>query len=512
MWLAGATEAVGDFLLAVNGGVGCMARTSRVVLQCWGRDINPIRSGSLYMVDVGSGFTVQAITMGWTHTCVLLKPGGVVKCWGGNWYGQLGLGHGTDTASSGSQGSNQTMPAAALASPGSLVVATALEAGQYHTCAILGPEGRVKCWGCVHEVSHLAHYISIFIFHIYSMNNLGQLGLGDNVNRGTDPAQMGAALPFVDLGPGLAAVALAAGDAHTCAVLQPGGRVKCWGSNTAGQLGLGDNRTRGLQPTDMGAALPFVDLGPGLYATAIAAGLDYTCALLQPGGRVKCWGANGGGQLGLGDNRTRGLQPTDMGAALPFVDLGPGLNATAIAAGLHHTCALLQPGSFLKCWGVDYDDQLGRGVRRVVNGPAVQRTDSIGDEPGEMGASLQPVVLSPDVTRVKAVAVSPALTCAVVDTLTQAEQVKCWGRYVSDIPPDAIRGNPDKQLVYKPGLGAIGDVSEDIKRSPLLECIRWVRQLTTTIGRFGTMFCLIAMLPENFEQKGSLLMLVQQDM
>ncbi|EFJ48226.1 hypothetical protein VOLCADRAFT_91376 [Volvox carteri f. nagariensis] len=182
-------------------------------------------------------------------------------------------------------------------------------------------------------------------------NQDGQLGLGDNINRGTDPAQMGAALPFVDLGPGLAAVALAAGDAHTCAVLQPGGRVKCWGSNTAGQLGLGDNRTRGLRPTDMGAALPFVDLGPGLNATAIVAGSRHTCVLLQPGGRVKCWGSNFYGRLGLGDTRPQGLRPTDMGAALPFVDLGPGLNATALAAGTAHTCALLQPGSVLKCWG-----------------------------------------------------------------------------------------------------------------------------------------------------------------
>jgi hypothetical protein len=49
------------------------------------------------------------------------------------------------------------------------------------------------------------------------------------MTRGVEPGQMGAALPFVELGTGLAAVALAAGDAHTCAILQPGGRVKCWG-------------------------------------------------------------------------------------------------------------------------------------------------------------------------------------------------------------------------------------------------------------------------------------------
>ncbi len=62
-----------------------------------------------------------------------------------------------------------------------------------------------------------------------SKNDDGRLGLGDNMTRGVEPGQMGAALPFVELGTGLAAVALAAGESHTCAILQPGGRVKCWG-------------------------------------------------------------------------------------------------------------------------------------------------------------------------------------------------------------------------------------------------------------------------------------------
>ncbi len=60
-------------------------------------------------------------------------------------------------------------------------------------------------------------------------NYAGKLGLGDILNRGDQPGQMGAALPPVNLGPGLQAVGLAAGAGHTCAVLQPGNVVKCWG-------------------------------------------------------------------------------------------------------------------------------------------------------------------------------------------------------------------------------------------------------------------------------------------
>ena len=55
------------------------------------------------------------------------------------------------------------------------------------------------------------------------------------------------------------------------------------------------------------------------------------------------------GQLGLGDTLFRGNAPVQMGANLPFVDLGAGQNASKLAVGLYHTCALLTGG--VKCWG-----------------------------------------------------------------------------------------------------------------------------------------------------------------
>jgi len=229
-----------------------------------------------------------------------------------------------------------------------------IRAGGDHTCARTS-DGRVKCWG---------------------PNGAGQLGLDDTSSRGDGPGEMGASLSFVKLGlpPGVTVAEISAGLYHTCA-LSSDGRVKCWGYNGSGQLGLGDTSSRGDGPGEMGATLPFVDLGPGVTVVEISAGGHHTCALSSDG-RVKCWGYNFDGQLGLGDTSHRGDGPGEMGASLPFVDLGLGVTAIRIRAGGGHTCALLAGGS-VKCWGNNGHGQLGLG----------DKFDR-GDEPNEMGESL----------------------------------------------------------------------------------------------------------------------------
>ena len=161
--------------------------------------------------------------------------------------------------------------------------------GETHTCVLL-PGGKVRCWG---------------------LNDRGQDGDALFV-RGDKPGQMGGAMPEVALGTGRSARAIAAGAGHTCAILDDG-QVKCWGANDVGQLGTGDNIDRGLTPGTMGDALPAVQLGAGLTAKQITTKANHTCALLS-NDTVKCWGDNSRGELGLGDTLARG-GPGTMGDA-----------------------------------------------------------------------------------------------------------------------------------------------------------------------------------------------------
>jgi alpha-tubulin suppressor-like RCC1 family protein len=189
---------------------------------------------------------------------------------------------------------------------------------------------------------------------------------------------MGDALLAVDLGMGKIAIAIAAGLAHTCALLE-GGSVKCWGGNGSGQLGLGDKDNRGHASGQMGDELPAVDLGEGAIALSIAAGYKHTCVRLMDGA-VACWGGSFEGQLGLGDQEARGDGPGEMGNVLPRVDFGANVGVSFFSLGHYHSCARLTNGA-VKCWGNNDDGELGLGD-----------LGDRGDQPDEMGNAL-PAVL-----------------------------------------------------------------------------------------------------------------------
>jgi alpha-tubulin suppressor-like RCC1 family protein len=298
---------------------------------------------NLDAVDLGSGIKATAIAAGGNHTCAILDNESI-KCWGYNASGQLGLGNTTNQGvNSNEMGDN--LDAVDL---GSGIKATAIAAGGNHTCAILDNES-IKCWGA---------------------NASGQLGIGDTNNRGDGSNPMGDDLPVVDLGSERTAKVIVAGGSHTCTILDDSS-IKCWGENDQGQLGLG-NTTDSLNAS-------VVDMGSGITAKAIAAGESHTCAILN-NSAIKCWGRANEGQMGLYKwNENIGDETSEMGVTGQddLTNIGTGRTAVAIAAGKNHNCAILDNSS-IKCWGANTSGQLGIGDT-VNRGATTDGSDQMGD-------------------------------------------------------------------------------------------------------------------------------------
>ncbi len=294
----------GSEILAVTAGHAYTCALSDGGVLCWGwnmgtgmltRDFQPA-----YVMGLGPGSDVTAVAAGTVHTCAIVAGG--VKCWGYNQFGQLG----DDTKL------DRSAPADVVGlRPGSNVIL--ISAGNEHTCAARG-DGQVLCWG---------------------RNANGQLGDGTTADRWAPVGVTG-------LGPGSGAIALSAGNRHTCAVTAVGAR--CWGYNYFGQLGDG-SMTPHLTPV----AVSGLDARSGV--TAISAGNIHTCA--QVAGGAKCWGDNYYGQLGDGTDHDRVI-PVDVAG------LGASSSVTHIGAAEYHSCAVVAGG--VKCWGYNYGGRLGDGT------------------------------------------------------------------------------------------------------------------------------------------------------
>lgn len=322
--------------LLAGGSVKCWGANSRGELGLG--DGKPRGDKPGQMGDALPAITLGAakrIAAGATWTCAILE-GGSVKCWGSNANGQLGLGVGTPFI--GDDAGEMAALASVDLGPGR--TATDLALGEQHSCALLDNQ-TVKCWGG---------------------NGEGQLGQGDTQVRGNKANQMGANLPAIALGTERKAKSLWAGGFHNCALLDDDS-VKCWGGNVAGQLGIGTTVNRGDAAGQMDDALAAIDFGAGRKAKQMHLGQEFSCALLDDAS-LKCFGNNFFGQLGYGDTAKRGDGANEMGDQLPAVDLGPGAKTRAVAGGPNHVCALSIDAK-LRCWGANISGQLGVGDRNA---------------------------------------------------------------------------------------------------------------------------------------------------
>jgi len=288
--------------VSAGGGHTCALMAENGVM-CWGNNQSgqlgdPFAGIRRIPIEIAGLTNATAVASGSRHSCALMDGGGV-KCWGSNDFGQLGndskpfsltpidvvgvsdaiaIDAGQDRSCAVMQNGNVKCWGAAdlgngTSKSGPIPVdvinlegpARAVSVGYWSNCLLLR-SGSAQCWG---------------------WNGGGALGDGTFNKWHYSPV----AVTSLSLG-----VAVVTGGGHACG-LTAKGEMLCWGSNVHGQLGV--EASNECFPVGGPCSTTAVTV-PGLDGvTEISAGHGHTCAVAASAG-VKCWGSNSFGQIGNG--------------------------------------------------------------------------------------------------------------------------------------------------------------------------------------------------------------------
>jgi len=294
------TATLPSFVQITIGSNHTCAVTGGGLIYCWGYNFfGQLGDGTtqdrLTPVPIqGGALRFRRVTAGSHHTCAETTAG-KAYCWGNNTWGQLGIGAttGASRLTPGLVGSGRTF--------------SWVQAGPQHTCGV--SSGIAYCWGD---------------------NQFGQLGdPGSTGFTRTSPVPVAGGLAFKWVDPGAN---------HTCG-LTTSSRVYCWGSNTFGQLGT----ATGYQ------LAPAPIAGNRLYKQ-VSTGSAHSCAL-GIDDKAYCWGDNFSGQIGDGTTSRR-MVPTAVAG---------GRSYRGLSAGGGQNCAVdLARHSY--CWGNNFYGALGDGT------------------------------------------------------------------------------------------------------------------------------------------------------
>lgn len=183
----------------------------------------------------------------------------------------------------------------------------------------------------------------------WGSNSSGQLGNGSFIDSAIPVRVQG--LPQ---GPGRVR-SISLGNDFACVVLSEGS-ARCWGANLRGQLGNGALMSSPIP-------VPVRHFDPqNNPALIVSSGGAHSCALTA-NGAVQCWGANNEGQLGNGTN----IDSPEPSSAVLGTPSSSGTNVQ-LAAGSEHSCMMLGLDR-LRCWGANYAGQLGNGNQVSASNP-----------------------------------------------------------------------------------------------------------------------------------------------
>lgn len=402
-------------------------------VKCWGSneysqlgipDIrnagkDPATMGSnLPLTDLGPNFNVSELCAGGYHTCAL-STDHKVKCWGYNHLGQLGQGRNVYSVGKVRGQMGTDLPFTEL---GNDFKPEHISCGYHYSCAV-SAEGSAKCWGDNKNgaigldpkttlsrgqladdmgsnlkvlpfnqpikkiVTGVSTTCAQFVGHVscWGNNIHGEVGIGsalqfvpiaiESKSYAVKLEESDVTTEIWDLygGAFTFCAKYVVKDAVLARKISPS-KLKCWGDNRTGQLGIGlNNDGVGREPETLGSKLPELQIGWSNWDDVRLHG-DFTCALYQ--GAEKCWGRNDQGSLGLGDKRTRGKSLSDLGKNLSEVDLDLPVLKLSTGAVSTHSCALLINRE-VKCWGHGMFGYLG-----------YENAETIGTQPRDMGSNL----------------------------------------------------------------------------------------------------------------------------
>jgi alpha-tubulin suppressor-like RCC1 family protein len=300
--VAGVTDAIA---IATSYELSCVLHEGGTV-SCWGsgsngRLGNGANDSSPVPVEVTGLTNVVEIGAGFSTACAL-RDDGTVACWG------RGGNYGSDVFS------DTNVPVDVPGLTGVEHLSTASHGGTSltsRTCGVRG-DGSAFCWG---------------------LNADGQHGDGTQ-NDSRTPVEI----------PGLDDVtAIAAALTHTCIVRDDG--TYCMGTAPLGDGGV----DRQFVPTLVTTSAVFESL---------SVGWEHACGLTA-GGDVWCWGRNGSGQIGDGEELVIG----DVRSVPVEADVS---GIVLLAAGATHTCAHDGDG-VTWCWGRNEYGETGSGEPSSLN-------------------------------------------------------------------------------------------------------------------------------------------------
>ena len=408
-------------------------------LKCWGYNnrgqlgygnttnvgtaLTTIGYGITFVKDTGitgSDLILKKMAVGAYHTCAILSND-TVKCWGYNFWGQLGY---DDTT-------NSTSPRAATVNiNGGSGGGTPVDVYAFgmNSCVRFS-DNRVKCLG---------------------RNTYGQLGQNNTIDYGSNNTTATMAnLNYISIGGSfLLANKVVGTQLQTCA-LTTGFVVYCWGygngaqSTSAtvpptipnattvptdynGELGYGtttQNFGDGGGGSIAMSVLPAVPVSKTAAETIIdiEAGRSHVCGIIAPtsvstSGNPICWGWNRRGQLGIDNGTAQGISGV---ANTPLTNRVVNLtDATAIKLGGDITCAIRATGA-VKCWGYSRRGQMLNSL--------ITRCTGSGAVSGECGSNITMAAatnasLGTGRTAQK-LATGYEFSCVILDN----SGIKCWG-------------------------------------------------------------------------------------